>query len=244
MQTFHKNLAMVDPQTTALMIIDGKVDYEKVNTFYKQLKTIAEREGHVNVLVEVRKLEGIQNFTALFNDLKTKWFVLRHLRKCAFVTYSEMTDNIVEMTDFLTPGIAIKTFEYDEMQNAVDWIDFPLRDERHGLAIKDMRGYLHLVVYDTLTKADYKLLETVVGRFDTKISVLLEFADFEGITPKAFWEDLKLGFKGLGKFKNIAVVHDKNLKTILEVANFVTPNTQLKLFRYTEIKEAINWLKK
>lgn len=244
MQPFYNNPTMIDPKTTALFIVDGKVDYEKINTFYEQLKTIAEREGHVNILVEVRKLAGFENFVAIFKDLKTKWFVLRHLRKCSIVTYSEMLEEIAEMTDFLTPGIAIKTFEYDEMQNAVDWIDFPTREERHGLAIKDMYSYLHLVVYDRLTKSDYRLLEKTLDRYDSKISVLLEFADYEGISPKAFWEDLKLGFKGLEKFKNIAVVNDKNLKTILEVANFITPNTELKLFRYTEIKEAITWLKK
>src|SRR6478752_4169570 len=97
-----------------------------------------------------------------------------------------------------------------------------------------------------LTREDYDavvvpLLEEV-QRDQRRLRCLVEVDGFDGITPEAAFEDLRLGLRALGSFDGCAVV--SNLPWVGEVLRFVRflLPYPLRIFRTDQREEAIAWL--
>ncbi|MAN58400.1 MAG: hypothetical protein CMC08_01040, partial [Flavobacteriaceae bacterium] len=102
------------------MIIDRnttELDYENAFT---QMKEITKKEGHFNILLELEDAAGLMKFKGLGFLSEMKWFGLKNLRKYAIVTEIEWIENLISIGDMLTPGIPIKDFDADEIQEAID----------------------------------------------------------------------------------------------------------------------------
>ncbi|MAN59627.1 MAG: hypothetical protein CMC08_07310, partial [Flavobacteriaceae bacterium] len=104
------------------------------------------------------------------------------------------------------------------------------------------KPFMHLLVYDTLTKADYTFIKEKMQDYQTPIGMLVELKEYEGFTFQAFWEDIKIGFNSYNKFKKIAIVTDKHIKALIKTADFLTPGLDFKVFLQTERAEAIHWI--
>jgi len=235
---------MLNLKNTVHLIIDGDINKMDIDTIFNQMKEIVTYNKEVNLLIEVEDIEGVKNLKTIFSSLKTKWFAVKHLRKYAIVTDKDWLENLSDLVNFLTPGIEIKTFDNDEQKEAIDWINAPTDNEKHGMVMMKHEAYLHVFVNDKLTKADYTILKKEMSRYDDKVSLLVEIGYYEGLTIQAFLEDLKMGFSSYGKIKNIALVSDEKISILVKSADFVTPGLDLKLFKNTEMHDAIDWLKK
>jgi hypothetical protein len=77
-----------------------------------------------------------------------------------------------------------------------------------------------------------------------KVRIYGEINNIEGWNNlKAFFTNIQIKFKALGKIEKYAVVSDKKwLENWEKVAEFITPFTDVKLFKTTEREAAIAWL--
>ncbi|MGV9611467.1 SpoIIAA family protein [Nocardia xishanensis] len=80
----------------------------------------------------------------------------------------------------------------------------------------------------------------VWGRGD-EIRIVLVFERFEGMSPEAAWEDLKLGIEHLTRWKRIALVTDLDwMITVTSLFGWMTPG-EFKRFPVANRHEAIAW---
>jgi hypothetical protein len=99
----------------------------------------------------------------------------------------------------------------------------------------------------TLTLEDY---ETVIApivdevtRGRTRLRALVEVGPgFEGVTPAAAWDDVRLGLRALRSFDGCAVVSDHEwIRTTSRVAGAVTP-FPVRAFPLSDREAALGWL--
>ncbi|RPD98729.1 STAS/SEC14 domain-containing protein [Aureibaculum marinum] len=235
-------LTSLNLNTTVSLTISDGIDSETINKTYKKLRTIIDQNENVNLLMQIEDVNGIESIKLFFDNLGDKWYVLRHLRKYALITNNDWVENIIEIAGMLTPKVEMKQFDMDEKEKAIDWINSSSHNEKHGLAIWPKENYLHLIVYDKLTIFDYKALNKIMHNYENEVSLLVEFSDFEGMTLRAFLEDLKMGFSYYRKFKKIAVVPNKNINVLVKITDLITPGIQFKSFSQEEKELAIKWI--
>lgn len=229
-------------ETTVSAIIKNSFDQKQINKLYEDMRTIINGNGEVNLIIQANDINGIENLKFFFSNLGDKWFVLRHLRKFAIVTNKDWIENLAEIVGILTPKIEVEEFDLNEMQQAIAWVNQPTSNEKHGMAISARENFLHLIVYDKLTLVDYKILNQTMRNYKKEVSLLIEFSDFDGITLRAFLEELKMGFSHYRKFKKIAIVPDKNVKALIKMTNLLTPGVNIKSFPYYKMDVAVKWL--
>lgn len=237
-----KNINQLNLDTTVSTIIKNSINQEEIKRLYAEMKTIIDKNGEVNLIMQANDIKGMKNAKFFFSDLSDKWFVLRHLRKFAIVTDKDWIENLAEVAGVLTPKVEVEEFDMDEMDEAIKWINTPTSNEKHGMAIWPKENFLHLIVYDKLTLIDYKILNHTMRDYGKEVSLLIEFSDFDGITLRAFLEDLKMGFSHYRKFKKIAIVPNKNIKPLVKLTHLITPGIKFKSFPYREMHLAIQWL--
>jgi stage II sporulation SpoAA-like protein len=98
-----------------------------------------------------------------------------------------------------------------------------------------------------LTRADYDavvvpLLEEV-QREHRRMRCLVEVDGFDGITPTAAFEDVRLGLRALGSFDGCAVVSDLAwVGQVLRLAGFLLPYP-VRIFPRDRREDAITWLR-
>ncbi|QCX38731.1 STAS/SEC14 domain-containing protein [Aureibaculum algae] len=229
-------------ETTVSTIIEESINQKVIDRLYTEMKGVIDSNGEVNLIIQANDIKSIKNLKSFFSDIKDKWFVLKHLRKFAIVTDKDWIENLTEIVGVLTPKVELKEFDMVDMDEAIDWVNSPTINEKHGMAIWPKENFLHLIVYDKLTMIDYKILNRTMRDYEKEVSLLIQFLDFEGITLRAFLEDLKMGFSHYRKFKKIAIVPNKNIESLIKITNLVTPGIQFKSFDYHEMDIAAKWL--
>jgi hypothetical protein len=74
------------------------------------------------------------------------------------------------------------------------------------------------------------------------VRFVIVFAEWDGMTPGAVWEDLKIGFEHLRAWKRIALVTDVEWMTHLaSLFGWMTPG-ELKVFPLAQRGQAISWV--
>ncbi|MGB7806629.1 MAG: STAS/SEC14 domain-containing protein [Actinomycetota bacterium] len=74
-----------------------------------------------------------------------------------------------------------------------------------------------------------------------EVRIVLVFEQWEGMSPGAAWDDLKMGFKNLRKWKRIALVTDLDwMITVTSLFGWMTPG-ELERFPVAERGAAIAW---
>jgi hypothetical protein len=80
-----------------------------------------------------------------------------------------------------------------------------------------------------------------------KINVFVMFEDFQGWTPKAAKEDLKLLSK-IEHFDKMAIIGEeelnRELKGMFEFLGSLLPAVSVKFFDYQNLNQALDWLRK
>jgi hypothetical protein len=76
---------------------------------------------------------------------------------------------------------------------------------------------------------------------DGEVRIVFVMPKFEGLTPGAVWEDLKMGVEHWGKWKRVAVVTDVEwMRHGVDWLGWMTPGA-VKHFPTTEREAAIAW---
>ena len=75
-----------------------------------------------------------------------------------------------------------------------------------------------------------------------EVRILIEFAQWSGMTGGAVWEDLKMGIDRLTKWKQIALVTDVEwMRRATDLFGWMTPG-DVKTFKLAERDAAVLWL--
>jgi hypothetical protein len=74
-----------------------------------------------------------------------------------------------------------------------------------------------------------------------KLRVVIVITSFDGITPSALWQDLKMGTEHLRSWERIALVTDVDwMNHLMSVFGWMTPG-QARHFALAERADAIEW---
>ena len=125
----------------------------------------------------------------------------------------------------------VKTFSLDQRERAMQWLGESTADATRNVTSFDVAGEhaLGIRIAGTLGRADYDFINQ---RIDTQLAqegdddelrLLLHVTDFDGFTLRGFWEDIKSEVTYYSRIERVALVTKKDLSTVVNVADFVTP---------------------
>jgi hypothetical protein len=106
------------------------------------------------------------------------------------------------------------------------------------------RGVIGFQATGKLRAEDYRdillpALERAAKAGDVRFVIVIE--DFDGLTPGALWQDLKIGVEHLRAWKRIALVTDIDWMThMTALFGWMTPG-EVKTFSLAERGDAMTW---
>ncbi len=74
------------------------------------------------------------------------------------------------------------------------------------------------------------------------VNVLCDMVDFQGLTPGALWDDIKLDLKHHGDVKKMAVVGDKQWEKWMTMCCRPFTAAQVRYYDHSQMDEARNWV--
>ncbi len=104
---------------------------------------------------------------------------------------------------------------------------------------------IHLKPAGTIHAVDYDVIRPAVESFIQKhgsVRILFDCEDFEGWTPAAMWEDLKLATHHASDLDRIAFVVDTRWQAALATACRVFVRAEVKSFDRDRLSDAIDWI--
>jgi len=106
-------------------------------------------------------------------------------------------------------------------------------------------GVIGFEAADEIRASDYEevLVPAVraVWDADAEVRIVLVFEQWHGMSGGAAWQDMKMGFEHLTKWKRIALVTDLDwMITVTSLFGWMTPG-ELKRFPVAERDAAIAW---
>lgn len=236
--------------------IDGDIDKESVEDFYKLLELKAEQHQKMKLLGTINEFPGFKDFKAFSSTLKMKVKAVRNIGKYAILSDKEWIETLLPTGSFLTPGIPMKQFDLDERKKAIAWLEkddvktYKEDEYLSKLDIKNIKG-TNIYSFTIDGKIDeggmtalYNILKN--KKHEGKINLLATYKDFDGFDSfKAFTEGLKVDFGALGNVEKYAIVTDRKwAHKLAEIESKILPGISMKGFALDEADKALEWLKK
>jgi hypothetical protein len=106
-------------------------------------------------------------------------------------------------------------------------------------------GVIGFEAHGKIQASDYTLvlMPAVRGLIDRgkRVRIVLVFERFEGMSPRAAWQDLRFGLRTLTRWERIALVTDLDwMVTVTSLFGWMTPG-ELKRFPLAAREAAIAW---
>ena len=231
--------------------IDGTFDGRKVNEVVGHIKETADRQGKIRLLGIIKSLDGITNISGVFKDFGHQLGLIRQVEKYAIMTDKKWLSTVANIEGFFVPNMDVKTFSLDQRERAMQWLGESTADATRKVTSFDVAGEhaLGIRIAGTLGRADYDFINQ---RIDTQLAqegdddelrLLIQVADFDGFTLRGFWEDIKSEVKYYSRIQKVAVVTEKDLSTVVNVADFITPGLEMEYFPGSQLEAAKTWLR-
>lgn len=133
----------------------------------------------------------------------------------------------------------------DSVRHVVSKIESGRNDEMIAIAAADESNILSVEVTGTLTKQDYEDFVPMVEKWVSKRihpRILIEFENFHGWTPVAFWEDIKFGAKHFREVDRLAIIGDKKWEKGMAVFCELFTTAEVGYFNKSEEEDAKRWI--
>ncbi len=91
--------------------------------FIDFLELHADDGNKVNLIGIINNLPGFEDFSAFTATLKMKTKAIGAIAKYAVLTDKSWLESAVSIGNFFTPGIPMKHFHLNEMQDAIVWLE-------------------------------------------------------------------------------------------------------------------------
>jgi len=237
----NKEVVLLEPKGT-LTEEDFSLASSRIDKF------IEERGKVKGLLIKSRDFPSWDSFAALVSHLK---FVRNHhekIEKLALVTDSSLVEFLEPLVKhFVHPEI--KEFDYDEVDEAMDWLENEEISE-HGMSMEIKRTnadtfFLSFTVYGMLTHEDYEKITPVLDATlaevkDPKINAFVDISKLEGWEARAAWDDFKIGLKYDFNFEKVAIYGENKLVDFsIKVASWFMSG-EMKKFNNKD--EALAWV--
>lgn len=229
--------------------IDGPVDETGLQRLLSEVETRKNMHGKVRILIVFERMGGWDSFRAFWSNLRGKAQLWNAVEKYAIVTDKEWIDRLADMADWVAPQMDIETFRLAQRTEAEAWLAAPPRKplaRAIHLQHTDEDRILAIGVNGKLTAADYEKLDALLNhQYDRygKLRILLHIEDLQGITLRAFWEDLRTGIRNYSKIERVAVLGSQNwLKPAVKISDLISPGIDMQFFPETDRQRAIGWL--
>ncbi|WP_420459082.1 STAS/SEC14 domain-containing protein [Neolewinella sp.] len=232
--------------------IDGTFDGRKVNEVVSRIKETADRQGKIRLLGVIKSLDGITNLAGVFKNFGHQLGLIRQVEKYAIMTDKKWLSTLANIEGFFVPNMDVKTFSLDQRERAMQWLSKPTADATRNVTSLDVAGEhaLGIRIAGTLGRADYDFINQRIdtqlmqgGDDEDELRLLIQVADFDGFTLRGFWEDIKSEVKYYSRIEKVALVTEKDLSTVVNVADFITPGLEMKYFPGSQLEAAKTWLR-
>ena len=235
--------------------IDGDIDKESVEEFYKLLELKAEQHQKMKLLGTINEFPGFKDFKTFSSTLKMKVKAVRNIGKYAILSDKEWIETLLPTGNFLTPGIPMKQFDLDERKKAIAWLEkddvktYKEDEYLSKLDIKNIKG-TNIYSFTIDGKIDeggmtalYNILKN--KKHEGKINLLATYKDFDGFDSfRAFTEGLKVDFGALGNVEKYAIVTDRKwVHKLAEIESKILSGISMKGFALDEADKALEWIK-
>ena len=101
--------------------INGKIAEQEMDSVLNFIDKKLQNHSKVNIYVELESFGGIPP-NALYKELKFGLGNIQHFGKEAVVTDKKWIEKLAPAADKLFTGIEIKTFSFDEKNEARNWV--------------------------------------------------------------------------------------------------------------------------
>ncbi len=124
-----------------------------------------------------------------------------------------------------------------------------MKIQRHGLSIGieriEQKFFLTLKAVGKLTHEDYELINPLIdsaldGVKNPKVTVFIDGSELEGWSPRAAWDDFRLGLKHGNEFDKIAIFGNKKWQSY--AAKIATWFTSGEVKFFDDSRDALEWL--
>lgn len=234
--------------------IEGNVDKEGVENFYKLLEIKAAEHQKIKLLGTIQEFPGFEDFGALWGTVKMKAKAIANLDKFAVLSGKQLLETILPIGNFLTPGIPMKHFDLAEREQAVAWLKkdevktVPEEEYLSKMNVEKIKGS-NIYTFTLNGKIDeggmtalYNILKDKTREGKTNLLAYIEH--FDGFDSfKALTEGLKVDYASFGNIDKFAIVSDKKwINNIAEIESKILPGISMKGFAKDEENKAMAWL--
>lgn len=244
------------PDHVIALSLDGTLTGEGLQEYRKVLEKKLEAYDHIGLYVDITNLtdmtansivEGTKADMELFSHIK-------QLNKCAFISDKEWPEAVISVTDRFFPTIEMKVFPSSKKEEALSWaaekIEQPVSKEgairflptnKDDVLAFEIDGVLSANEMPSITKK----LEKFLSGHD-KVRLMARMKNFDGFDPSILIQSsglLSMKIDAMNKVERYAIVGAPNwINKIVETANPVFPQVDIKIFTADQENEALAWL--
>ncbi len=226
----------------------GRINTDQIKELTTKVNAyINETDQVPNLVLHTKSAPFWADFDALKEHLH---FIKNHhnlVKKIAIVSDSKFLWLAKSIVDHFV-GAKVRRFNEDAIDDAVAWAQ---TKEDHPGAISEIKGLPRDVVgidiRGLITSQDYSetLIPLIAQREKEhdKLKMICVLGDyFDGYSPGAMWDDLRLGLSHMTTFSKLALVTDAEwVKNGAKFFGMLMP-TQVMVFDLTEIDDAKAWI--
>ncbi len=108
-------------RTNVLTItIDGSFSKKDISKLVPILYNV--EDDKLNLMVMLKDIDMSHSFAAIDDKLKAELLIFKKLRRCAVVTDKKWLQLIAKAENSFLPTMSIKTFEVNEQDQAMRWL--------------------------------------------------------------------------------------------------------------------------
>lgn len=224
---------------------------EHLNRAFKEFKANGQKIKLLGIIDELPMPENVSFLDEIVGLKKNSTHVVD---KYAILSDIDWLNKGASVISFLSPGIAVKTFDKESRAAAINWLseeEVPQRDPEDYLAnigIEKINSHSYQIDLDhreinqASMSALYNLFEEEGKNKQLNVLVVFKsFPSFAGI--KALVQGIKADLRALGTVEKYAVVSDVNfIESFAKLTDFVIPGMEIKHFSTDELKSARQWV--
>jgi len=228
--------------------VDGSVSDADLDTIAEEIDAKAGDYQKLRLYVELRRFPDFDGVRTLLRGLRAKTVHFGKIEKYALVTDSSWIKPLATAADYLVSTIDFKTFTAGNAEVAQAWLLNDTPAPEHTSAISEVAHFadpnvVAIAVSGKLHKADYDRINLILTSHANAHSLLLEIREITGLSLKAIMDELKSDVDVWDRFEKVAVVgHTGWLPAATRVADWFTPNLDVRYFDVTDVAGARLWL--
>ncbi len=223
---------------------------KKLSQSFEEFKRNGEK---ISLLGIIEKIPLPKDFSILDDLIKLKISSINVIEKYAVLSDKEWLENLVPVANFFTPGLPIRTFELNQRNEAINWLneksikEYSPEDYLSNIDIKKIgaNAFEIHIPHKKINHAAMSAMYNVMGSQENneKLNILIVFESFPSFDSfKAMVEGIKVDFKAIGRIDKYAIVSDaKWTETYTKIGDFITPGMDMKFFAMEELKIARRW---